>query len=88
MAQVYQIHWDSNDAPFNIGEGMIVSDIREWEERVIDYVASHANKFKRYYDEANEFGEFPTIQSWAKWCIFNFVYSSKIIIDDYDKYFA
>lgn len=88
MAQVYQIHWDSNDARFDIGEGMIVTDIHEWETKVTDYVASHPDRFKEAYNEDNEFGEFPSIRYWVKWCIFNFLYPTKITIDDYDKNFA
>lgn len=88
MTQVYQIRWDSNDARFDIGEGMIITNLHEWETKVTDYVTTHLNKFQKAYNEDNEFGEFPSIQHWVKWCIFNFLYPIEITIDDYDKNFA
>jgi len=84
----YQIHWDSNDARFDIGEGMIVTDVNEWEENVIDYVVSHADKFQEAYEEDKDCHEFPTIRHWAKWCVFNFSFPLRIKIDDYKKYFT
>ena len=88
--KAYQIHWDSNDARFDIGEGMIVTDIDKWEENVIDYVVSHADKFQEAYEEDNicRAYAFPTIRDWAKWCIFNFNFPTKVTIDDYKKYFT
>lgn len=85
---VYQIHWDSNDARFDVGEGMIVTDIAEWEDNVIDYVASHADRFQEAYEEDNDLHEFPTIRHWARWCVLNFSYPTRVIIDNYKKYFA
>lgn len=87
MATLYRMHYDSNDYRFLVGNEMIVSNPKEWEEKVFEWVIAHYQKFLTEYknDEGEPYTK-EAFEKWVKWCLRETVYTDPIEIDDYHNW--
>lgn len=84
MATLYRMHYDSNDYRFLVGNDMVVSNPKEWEKKVFEYVITHYQKYLTEYemDEDKPYTK-EDFEKWVKWCLRETVYEDLIKVDDY-----
>ena len=83
MTKIYYVRWNYDDARFTYYNKMNVTNLEEWEKRVIEKAIRNKNKLMEEFLEDGGFEEYTSFEEWVQWCIDETSYYPESEIDNY-----
>lgn len=83
MTKIYYVRWNYDDARFTYYNKMNVTNLEEWEKRVIEKAIRNKNKLMEEFLEDGGFEEYTSFEEWVQWCIDETSYYTESEIDNY-----